>query len=301
MLVLWLTSMVSLAALPQPTGPINDFAGVLSEEQEAELTSLARDLERATTAELAVAVVTSLEGMSIEAYAVRLFAEWGIGQRATDNGVLVLVAPNDRAMRIEVGYGLESVLPDGLAGEVIRTVFIPRFRENDYGAGIMAGTRRIADIVRRDDVLTDEQRAAYARANADMPSDWFIVPFLGLFVGIGFLFIGLGLGSRTLFGITFGAVFGGVGLVLGLILATKSGLTILGGIGGAATLLGVLIGRTDFGSQGMRGTGASTGWVWGQSGSGGGGSRGWSGGSSGSSGGGFGGGRSGGGGASGRW
>jgi uncharacterized protein len=292
-----------VSALPQPKGPVNDFANVLSDAQEAELVTLARDLETATTAEMAVATVTSLEGMSIEQYATRLFAEWGIGQRATDNGVLVLVAPNEREMRIEVGYGLEEVLPDGLAGEIIRTTFIPRFRENDYGAGIMAGTRRIADIVRRNEVMTDEQRAAYERAASEVPSDWFIVPFLGLFVGLGGLFVGIGVTSRTIFAIVFGAIFGGVGLLLGLLLATHSGVVILYAVATLAVVIGMLVGRTEGARQGMRGPTSKSGWIWGQGGTGGGGGRsgGWSSGSSRSSGGGFGGGRSGGGGASGRW
>ena len=302
-LALSLAATVAVAALPQPKGPINDFANVLSDAQEAELVALSRDLEAATTVELAVATVTSLEGMSIEQYATRLFAEWGIGQRATDNGVLVLVAPNEREMRIEVGYGLEGVLPDGLAGEIIRTTFIPRFRENDYGAGIMEGTRRIADVVRRHEVMTDEQRAAYERAASDVPSDWFIVPFMSLFVGLGFLFVGIGITSRTIFAIVFGAIFGGVGLLLGLLLATHTGVVIICGVGTIAAAIGMLVGRTEGARKGMRGSTSKSGWVWGQGGTGGGGGRsgGWSSGSSRSSGGGFGGGRSGGGGASGRW
>ena len=77
--------------------------------------------------------------MSVEEYANRLFKEWGVGQAKQDNGVLVLVAPNEREMRIEVGYGLEGVLPDGLAGQIIRDDFTPRFRDNDYSGGIRDG------------------------------------------------------------------------------------------------------------------------------------------------------------------
>src|SRR5262245_36363925 len=100
------------ADLPKPTGPINDFAQVLDEATERELAALVKSVEDETTAEIAVATVTSLEGMSVEEYATRLFAEWGIGQKGKDNGVLVLVAPSERKTRIEVGYGLEPILPD---------------------------------------------------------------------------------------------------------------------------------------------------------------------------------------------
>ena len=84
---------------------------------------------------MAVVTVPSLNGVPAEDYAVQLFKEWGIGQAKTDNGVLVLVAPNEREMRIEVGYGLEGILPDGLAGQIIRENFVPRFRDNDTTAG----------------------------------------------------------------------------------------------------------------------------------------------------------------------
>ena len=114
--------------LPKPIGAVNDFADVLTAAQEQALTDLVEGVEDATTAEIAVATVTTLDGMTVEEYANRLFAEWGIGQRDQDNGVLILVAPGEREMRIEVGYGLEEILPDGLAGQIVQETFLPRFR-----------------------------------------------------------------------------------------------------------------------------------------------------------------------------
>ena len=105
--------------------------------------------------------VPSLEGIPVEDYAVRLFKEWGIGQAKQDNGVLVLVAPNEREMRIEVGYGLEGILPDGLAGQIIRDQFIPRFRDNDYNGGIRDGVARVVEIVEKQQVLTAEELAKF--------------------------------------------------------------------------------------------------------------------------------------------
>jgi uncharacterized protein len=127
------------AEFPKPTGYVNDFAALLDAGARAELEALLRETEQATTAEIAVATVTSLDGLTVEEYANQLFQAWGIGQQANDNGVLVLVAPNEREMRIEVGYGLEPVLPDGLAGEIIRTEFLPQFKSGDYSAGIRQG------------------------------------------------------------------------------------------------------------------------------------------------------------------
>jgi uncharacterized protein len=157
-----LLAMVAAASaqLPKPAGAVNDFAGVLTDDEKRTLTALVEELEDATTAEIAVATVASLDGMPLEDYATRLFAEWGIGQADRDNGVLILVAPSERAMRIEVGYGLEGILPDGLTGQIIRETFLPRFRVHQYGAGIVEGTTRVAAIVRRNETLSVAQLAA---------------------------------------------------------------------------------------------------------------------------------------------
>ncbi len=170
---------------PEPRGPVNDFADLLTDAEERTLSDLAEAVEAETTAEIAVATLTSLDGMPVEEYANRLFAQWGIGQADKDNGVLILVAPNEREMRIEVGYGLEEILPDGLAGQIIRESFTPAFRDGEYARGILDGTARVAAIVRRNQPLTAEQRAALERATAaesEIPIEWLLVPFFGLFV-----------------------------------------------------------------------------------------------------------------------
>ncbi len=118
-----IVATVAVAAaqdLPKPTGRINDFAGVLDEPSESQLDSLLTALETDTTAQVAVVTMDSLDGANVEEYATKLFNAWGIGQKGKDNGVLVLVVPSERVMRIEVGYGLEGILPDGLAGAVMR-------------------------------------------------------------------------------------------------------------------------------------------------------------------------------------
>src|SRR4029077_18111079 len=183
--VVALLTISVFADFPKPSGPINDCAGVLDESTVDALKTLTADIEAQTTAEIAVVTVTSLDGMSIEEYANRLFKEWGIGQKGADNGVLILVAPGERKMRIEVGYGLEGVLPDGLAGEVIRIEFTPAFRNGDYPRGLVLGVTRIAAIVKANHVLTpDEIRAMRERANTRPPA-LFTIPFFGIFVAIG--------------------------------------------------------------------------------------------------------------------
>jgi uncharacterized protein len=254
-------------------------------------------VETETTAEIAVTTVDSLDGMSVEEYATRLFDEWGVGKEAVDNGVLVVVARTQREMRIEVGYGLEPVLPDGLAGEIIRTNFLPHFREDRYEDGIVEGMTRIAAVVRRNHVLTPEERAALDASTVDEPL-WLLVPFFGLFVGIGAFMAGVGLGSKTIGPMIFGLVFGG--MPMGLSLLTSTPAAILGTLAVGAVVYGYRTGRKrpawvrDM-RRSASGSGSSSGWVMGGGSSSGGSGSGSSGGGS------FGGGSSGGGGASGRW
>jgi uncharacterized protein len=289
------------AALPEPTGAINDFANLLSDDDEQRLTRLVEEVEQATSAEIAVASVASLDGLTVEDYATQLFAAWGVGQRGRDNGVLIVVAPNQREMRIEVGYGLEGVLPDALAGQIIRETFLPAFRANDYPRGIVAGTERVAAIVRRNETLTQEQQQALAiaerHAGQDPKLPFILIPFLGLFVAIGFGMVGAGLAARAFGPILFGLFFGGLPLALSAIVDIPIAPWILGGVALVALVIGFRIGGKSGARSGLRGSSGKGGWVWGGSSSGasrssGGGSR---------SSGGFGGGRSGGGGASGRW
>lgn len=291
--------------LPEPTGAINDFAHVLSASEVHTLTALAEDVDRTTGAEIAVATVTSLDGLTVEEYATKLFAAWGIGQAGEDNGVLILVAPSNREMRIEVGYGLEGVLPDGLAGQIIRESFLPAFRDGAYGRGIVEGTTRVAAIVRRNQPLTDAELQALAASQGSGSSNdallpYVLVPFLGLFVSVGLGMAGAGVGARAIAPMFFGVVFGGIPMALGATVGMPRGAWILAGIGVLAFAIGFSIGRRPGGRASMRGssTKAGGGWVWGSGGSSSGRS---SSGSSSSSSSSFGGGRSGGGGASGRW
>lgn len=287
------------AAFPKATGYVNDFAQVLDPDTRVELESLLRDTERKTTAEVVLATVTSLDGMTVEDYANRLFQEWGIGQREKDNGILVLVAPGEREMRIEVGYGLEPILPDGLAGEIIRTEFLPSFRNGDFPKGITAGVQRVAAIVQRNQMLSGEERRRLADQEqaSGQPAAYVTIPFLGIFVALGFFFAGLGFRARTASLILFGAMFGVMPMVMTLISGSITPLLVLGPLAVGMAAVGYRIGANPAWAASLRGSkngDASDGWVMGSSSSS-------DSGSSESSGGDFGGGSSGGGGASGRW
>lgn len=124
---------------PTPYKYINDYVGVVEPEYVQKIISVGKELEDKTTAQVTAVVIDSLQGMTIEEYAVELFRRWGIGQKGKDNGVLLLVAINDRQMRIEVGYGLEGAIPDGKAGRIRDEYIIPYFKEGDYSKGIYYG------------------------------------------------------------------------------------------------------------------------------------------------------------------
>lgn len=142
--MIWLTVWLLVV---KPTGLVTDLAEIISPAAE---TRLEADLEAYTAStgnELAVVTLKSLEGDTIENTAVALFEDWGIGKKNQDNGVLLLVAPQEREMRIEVGYGLEPVLTDARAGEIIRETITPRFKENDYDGGISGGVGAIMAVL----------------------------------------------------------------------------------------------------------------------------------------------------------
>ncbi len=159
--LLFIIIPLSAVAFPKPTGFVNDFAGVIDAGTKAKLEALLASFERQSGAEVAVATLPSLEGLPIEEVAVDLFAEWGIGKQGKDDGVLFLVAPNDRQMRIEVGYGLEGAINDALAGRILDQAVVPRFRAGAISDGIAAGTLTIvATIAEKEGIAFDPQQAA---------------------------------------------------------------------------------------------------------------------------------------------
>jgi uncharacterized protein len=128
---------------PQLTGRVVDNANLLDPAQEAELTRKLEAVEQASSRQLVVATVGDLQGYPVEEYGYRLGRAWGIGQEKANNGVILLVAPNERKVRIEAGYGLEPILTDALSSLIIQNEILPRFRANDYPGGIGAGADAI--------------------------------------------------------------------------------------------------------------------------------------------------------------
>ncbi len=129
------------------TGYVNDFAGVFRPEQRQDLEQFLAEVERKTTSQVAVVTVPSLEGNEIQDFANRLFERWGIGRKGKDKGVLLVAAIQDRKAWIEVGYGLEPVIPDARAGRILDEYVIPYFKQGDFGGGLSEGARAIAGII----------------------------------------------------------------------------------------------------------------------------------------------------------
>lgn len=121
---------------PKPAQFVHDFANILEENESKLLDQKLRNYEDSTSNEIAVVTVANLAGYEIEDYATRLFGKWGIGKKDKDNGILILIAPTERKLRIEVGYGLEGKIPDLFAKEVIANALLPSVKENKFYEGI---------------------------------------------------------------------------------------------------------------------------------------------------------------------
>src|SRR6202451_3094511 len=135
---------------PQLTGRVVDQAGVMSADSRSALETKLKDLEDKSSIQLVVATVKSLQGSDIETYANELFRAWKLGQAQKNNGVLLLVAPNEHKVRIEVGYGLEGTLTDALSSVIISTAIIPQFKSGDFSGGIARGVDGIISVLNGD-------------------------------------------------------------------------------------------------------------------------------------------------------
>jgi len=122
-----------------------DAAKLLSPEQVAQLTQLSAQVEQASTRQLVVATIPDLQGYPIEDYGYRLGRAWKIGQKDANNGIILIVAPNERKVRIEVGYGLEPIMTDALSSVIINDTILPKFKAGDMAGGIMDGAAAIAE------------------------------------------------------------------------------------------------------------------------------------------------------------
>jgi uncharacterized protein len=264
----------------QPTGLVNDFTNTLTIEQKQQLESKLAQFEKDSSNEISVAIIKDLQGDTIENFSEKLFKDWGVGKKGKDNGVLILIAKDDRKMRIEVGYGLEGALTDAQSNWIINDILKPAFQSNDFNKGINEASDKIIEATKGENVPSLES------SKNNLPTDnWDIIIGIGLF---GFIWLSSILGRSKSWWL------GGVlGVIVGIIIGIIKGFLFFGIISIIILLpVGLLF---DYIVSKQYKVGKSRGqipwWI--------GGGR-WGGGSGGGFGG-FGGGTSGGGGASGGW
>jgi uncharacterized protein len=281
----WVFSRLVLALdIPQPKGYVNDFAGLLSNDYIFELESNLQNFEKETGAEIAVVTVENLQETTVEDFAVRLFENWGIGKKDKDNGLLLLVAKQERKIRLEVGYGLEPIITDGRAGRIIREQMQTPFRQDNYQGGINAAVTQIQDYIRKGEPPSGSE------ATGEKVKNNFFFIVIGI-IFLSYILAFLGRSKRFWPGGVGGGILGAfLGLITGSLLFSILGFGLFG------LLLDFILSRNyKKRKESNRSTSFWQSWGGFSGGSSGGGHFG------GGSSGGFGGGSSGGGGASGGW
>lgn len=262
--------------VPNFEGRVTDKAGLYSQEFKSQLEEKLAKIDSETRAEVSVLTINKLPDAYIEEYTVEVFEKWDIGKAKEDNGVLLVIAKDDREVRIEVGYGLEGAITDGRAGEIIRDEIVPQFKLDNYELGTMAGVEKIEKYIRGE----VEENGIVSQTTGKVTD--FVDNFKVLTLGFLFLTYMAAFFARTrefvaggIVGFILGIIFGN--LVVGIILA------IIG------LIFDLILSRRGTGTDGFKNVSNPSIWK----------SSGWKSGGGGF--GGFGGGRSGGGGASGKW
>ena len=198
---------------PDHNGYVNDFAGVLSPDTVKTLDGVCRSLEQKTSAELAIAVVKSVAPLDSKEYAVKLFEKWKIGKKGKDNGILLLVAIDERRVEIEVGYGLEGTITDATAGRILDEFVVPYFKQGQMDAGVIGGAKAIAAKISGSG--TDElekEKAAQLQEKGEGPMV-FIYIIGGVVAAMALLVISAKYSGRLavwIFGLLFGGFMGAV-------------------------------------------------------------------------------------------
>lgn len=201
-------------------GYVNDFAGLLNHSDKLTITKYASELERKTTAQVAVVIVKTTKPETIQGFSVRLFDQWKIGQKGKDNGVLLLMAVNDRKAWITTGYGMEGAIPDVIANNIVRVMMIPYFKRGQYSEGIKKGAVAIISLAAKEYNLeiTGQEREVYQTVHRKKSGVEviFTILFFILIIGmrsgfLGYFLLGSMIGGRRRGGYWHGAGFGGSG------------------------------------------------------------------------------------------
>jgi len=199
---------------------VNDFAGLIKRSDKIAITRFASELEKKTTAQVAVVTIKTTRPETIQAFSVRLFDQWKIGQKGKDNGVLLLMASNDRKAWITTGYGMEGAIPDVIANKIVTEVMIPYFKRGQYSEGITKGAISVISLAAKEyDVTITGQEAAVYQAVHRKKSGLeilFTIFFFFLIFGmrsglLGYFLLGSLMGGRRRGGYWHGSGLGGSG------------------------------------------------------------------------------------------
>ena len=258
--VIWAALASAEVALPPLTARVTDLTGTLAAEQRAGLEAHLAQIEARKGTQIAVLMLSTTQPEAIEQFGIRLAEAWKIGRKGTDDGVIVIVAKDDRRMRIEVGYGLEGALNDATAARILAERMAPRFRDGDYAGGLRAGADAIAAVVEGEALPAPAARRA-AASDGDNWLTWIVVALLfasfarRVFGGFGAL---AAAGAAGFFAFTaFGLLVAlAVGVIVFLLSFVPPGLFLGGGRGG----LGGGRGGFSGGGGGFGGGGASGRW-----------------------------------------
>lgn len=244
----WLTAFAFALDFPALTGRVVDQAGVINAATRAAIDAKSKALEDKSGIQLVVATVKSLQGGDIETYANQLFRFWKLGEAKKNNGVLLLVAPTEHKVRIEVGYGLEGTLTDALSSVIIASAIVPRFKTGDFSGGIDRGVDGIISVLNGD--AAEWHRKVNVRsedASADFNKLFPLLFFGALFLVMWYLIHNAGGGPGS------GGRRSGIGpIILGSLLS--------GGFGGGSSGGGGFGGGFSGGGGSSGGGGASGGW-----------------------------------------
>lgn len=232
--------------IPKLKGNVNDYAGVLSSSEENQISQILTNLERSTSAQVAVLTVDNLQDYSLESYALKAAEEWGLGQKDRDNGILLLLAMDEKKVRFEVGYGLEGTMTDIKSGYIIRNIILPEFRKGNFASGLFYGVQAVSGILTDTSDITADELQSYQTEpvrgrSTGIPLN--LIIFIIIFL-LSSLSRGRRRGSGFLSALLLGSMLGGTG-------RRSSGGFGGGGFGG---------GGFSGGGGGFGGGGASGGW-----------------------------------------
>ncbi len=180
---IFISASLFAAKIPEYNGRVNDYANVISKNDEAEIEQYLQMLDDQTGVQLMVLTVPSMDGDDIASYSIKVAEKWGIGHKGKDDGVLLVVAMEEHDLRIEVGYGLEEKLTDAKCGMIIRNVIIPEFKEGNYSRGIVKGVKNITGVA------TDNAELVSKRVSENKDDESSVEGFVFLIIWMIFFFI----------------------------------------------------------------------------------------------------------------